>query len=57
MGAWLEGQNSTKVTVVTKWRVSVTIATSLTGTTFHKRFADAVEIVNAGKPLPVTWPE
>jgi hypothetical protein len=54
MGAWIEradGDN-TKVTVVTKRRISVNVATTLTEGTFHKRFAQAVEIVKTGKPLP-----
>ncbi len=58
MGAWVEpvGQEQTKVTVVTKRRIQTNIATTLTETTFHKRFAKAVEIVKAGKPLPLTLP-
>ena len=59
MGAWVEpaGQGQTKVTVVTKRRVATNIATTLTEATFHKRFAQAVEIVKAGKPLPPTPPQ
>ena len=59
MGAWLEpvGRDSTKVTVVTKRRLSTNIATTLTEATFHKRFAQAVEIIKAGKPLPLTPPQ
>ena len=30
---------------------------SLTETTFHRRFAQALEIVKAGKPLPITAPD
>ncbi len=58
MGAWVEpvGQERTQVTVVTKRRLSMNIATTLRETTFHKRFARAVEIVKAGKPLPLTLP-
>ena len=58
MGAWVEpiGQEQTKVTVVTKRRIQTNLATTLTETTFHKRFAKAVEIVKAGKPLPLTLP-
>jgi hypothetical protein len=54
MGAWIEpaGAGSTKVTVVTKRRVTINVATTLTETTFHKRFAQAVEIVKKGQPLP-----
>ena len=59
MGAWIEpaGQNSTKVTVVTKRRIATNIATTLTETTFHKRFAQAVEIVKRGERLPLKPPE
>lgn len=58
MGAWIEtvdGAN-TKVTVVTKRRLATQIATTLTETTFHRRFQQAVEIVKAGKPLPIEPP-
>jgi hypothetical protein len=58
MGAWIgpviEGQ--TKVTVVTKRRVATNLFTTLTETTFHRRFAQAVKIVKAGKPLPLEPP-
>jgi hypothetical protein len=59
MGAWIEpvDRNNTKVTVVTKRRVTVNIATTLTETTYHKRFAQAVEIVKQGKPLPRNTPD
>ncbi len=52
-GAWVEpiDQNHTKITVVTKRRVSINIVTTLTETTFHRLFAQAVEIEKAGKPL------
>lgn len=59
MGAWVEpvDQDHTKVTVITKRRLSTNIATTLTETTFQGRFAEAVAIVKAGKPLPLTPPE
>ena len=59
MGAWVEpvGETRTKVIVVTKRRIATNLATTLTETTFHKRFAQAVEIVKGGKPLPRTPPE
>ncbi len=59
MGAWVDpiDANGTKVTVVTKRRLSMNIATTLTEATFHKRFAQGVDIVKAGKPLPVAPPE
>ena len=59
MGAWIESidQGTTKVTVVTKRRVATNIATTLTETTFHKRFAQAVERVKKGERLPSKPPE
>lgn len=59
MGAWVEptDQNSTKVTVVTKRRIATNLATTLTETTFHKRFAQAVGIVKRGERLPLKPPE
>jgi hypothetical protein len=58
MGAWVaEGSNgNTKVTVVTKRRVQTNLFTSLTETTFHRRFAQAVAIVKSGKKLPAVAP-
>ena len=58
MGAWIEpvDQGSTKVTVVTKRRVATNIATTLTETTFHKRFAQGVEIIKRGDRLPLKPP-
>lgn len=59
MGAWIEpvDRNNTRVTVVTKRRVTMNIATTLTETTYHKRFAQAVDIVKKGQPLPRTVPD
>ena len=59
MGAWIEpiSDQQTKVTVVTKRRVQTNVFTTLMETTFHKRFAQGVEIIKAGKPLPVLPPE
>lgn len=58
MGAWVEpvDANTTKVTCVTKRRIATNIATTLTETTFHNRFRQAVEIVKSGKPLPLEPP-
>ncbi len=58
MGAWIDpiDKESTKVTVVTKRRISTDLATTLTETTFQKRFAQAVDIVKSGKPLPSAPP-
>ena len=59
MGAWVEpaGRGQTKVTVVTKRRMATNIATTLTETTFHKCFGQAVALVKAGPPLPVRPPD
>lgn len=59
MGAWIEpiDKENTKVTVVTKRRVTVNIATTLTEGTYHRRFAQAVEIVKKGQPLPGSPPD
>lgn len=59
MGAWVEpaGRDQTKVTVVTKRRMATNIATTLTETTFHKRFGQAVALVKAGQPLPTRAPD
>ena len=59
MGAWIEsvGKNETKVTVLTKRRISINLATTLTETTFHKRFAQAVKIIKEGKDLPLNPPK
>lgn len=58
MGAWIEkiDSNNTKVTVVTKRRVTINIATTLTEGTFHKRFEEAVGIIRSGKQLPANAP-
>jgi hypothetical protein len=59
MGAWIEAidPTTTKVTVVTKRRIATNIATTLTETTFHRRFRQAVAIVKSGKPLPIEPPQ
>lgn len=59
MGAWIEpvDKDNTRVVVVTKRRIATNIATTLTETTFHKRFAQAVDIIKAGESLPVIPPE
>jgi hypothetical protein len=59
MGAWIDliDKNTTRVTVVTKRRIATNIATTLTETTFHNRFAQAVEIVKKGEKLPSKPPE
>ena len=59
MGAWIEpvDAENTKVTVVTKRRVTINIATTLTEGTYHKRFEQAVELVKSGQPLPHNKPD
>jgi len=59
MGAWIEpiDKENTRVTVVTKRRIATNIVTTLTETTFHKRFAQAVEIVKKGNRLPLEPPD
>jgi hypothetical protein len=59
MGAWIDPMpdGQMKVTVVTKRRVQTNVFTTLTETTFHKRFGQAVEIVKSGKALPPKPPE
>lgn len=59
MGAWIESvdKDNTKVTVVTKRRITINVATTLTEGTYHRRFAQAVEIVKKGQPLPRNVPD
>jgi hypothetical protein len=58
MGVWVRpvDKHNTRVTVVTKRRIALNVATTLTEATFHDRFAQAVDIVKTGKPLPVASP-
>jgi hypothetical protein len=59
MGAWIEpvDKDNTKVTVVTKRRITINVATTLTEGTFHKRFAQGVEIIKKGQRLPPIPPD
>ena len=59
VGVWVEplNDNETKITVVTKRKVQTNLATGLTETTFQDSFSKAVEIVKAGKPLPIEKPD
>jgi hypothetical protein len=59
MGAWIKpiNKDNTEVTVITKRRLTVNIATTLTEGTYHKRFAQAVEIVRRGEKLPARSPD
>lgn len=58
MGAWIDkvSDNETRVTVLTKRRITINIATTLMESTFHRRFAQGVQIVKSGKPLPPLLP-
>ena len=58
VGVWVEPINDeeTKITVVSKRKVQTNLATGLTESTFQESFSKAVEIVKAGKPLPVEKP-
>jgi hypothetical protein len=59
MGAWIKpiDKDTTKVTVVTKRRLTLNVATTLTEGTFQKRFAQEVAIIQSGQPLPQTCPK
>jgi len=58
MGAWIDpvSKDETKVTVLTKRRITINVATTLMESTFHRRFAQGVGIVKSGKPLPSLLP-
>ncbi len=58
VGAWVEpvDKDNTRVTVVIKRKMTTDFATTLTESTFHDRFAQAVDIIRAGKLLPVKSP-
>ncbi len=58
VGVWVEPakKGSTQVTVVTKRKMQTNFVTGLTETTFQERFAEGVEIVKSGKPLPLSAP-
>jgi hypothetical protein len=58
MGAWIDpvGKDETMVTVLTKRRITVNIATTLMESTFHRRFAQGVQIVKSGNQLPALLP-
>jgi len=58
MGAWIMPitEEDMKVTVVTKRRLTLNVATTLTESTFHKRFAQAVDLIKQGKKLPAEAP-
>ncbi len=58
MGAWVEKglPHKTKVTIVTKRRMQTNLFTTLTESTFHKRFTQGVDLIKSGKPLPRSAP-
>jgi len=58
IACWIDPEDPghTKVTVVTMRRYQLSLFTSLTEGTFHHRFAQAVELVQAGQPLPLAPP-
>jgi hypothetical protein len=57
MGAWIDSvDDGTKVTVV-KRRIRWGEMIAFSETTFHRRFAQAVEIVKRGGPLPDSPPD
>lgn len=58
MGAWIKpiNKDGSEVTIITKRRVQTDLFTTLTEETYHKRFAQAVEITKRGNPLPRVAP-
>lgn len=58
MGAWIKpiNKDGSEVTIITKRRVQTDLFTTLTEETYHKRFAQAVEITKGGNPLPRVAP-
>ncbi len=59
MGAWLEkvDDDKTRVTVITKRRISTNIATGMTEDKFHRLFAKGSEILKSGEKLPLSAPD
>ena len=59
MGAWIEesGDNQTKVTVISKRRISTDITTGMTEDKFHRLFAKGSEILKSGEELPLSTPK
>ena len=57
-GAFIEAidPGHAKVTVVTQRRSPTALMTDLTESTFHDLFAQSVDLLKAGKPLPLTSP-
>ena len=59
MVAWIEPMDKkiVRVTVATKRRLPVNPFTDLTEADFHNYFAQGVEMMNSGKPLPSSPPK
>lgn len=60
VGVWIDSvdQNHTKVTIVVKKKHPGSISSlPFTESSFHKKFAQAVEIISSGKPLPLEAPK
>ena len=59
IAVWVDlfGKEYSKVTVVTKRKMQTNFATTLTETTFHREFSQAVEILKSGKPFPAKAPQ
>jgi hypothetical protein len=59
IAVWIEpvDRDHTRVTIVTKRRFIVDPATGLRESTFQQRFAQAVEMLKAGKPLSIKMPD
>jgi len=59
MGAWIEsdGDGKSKVTVISKRRISTQIATGMTEDKFHRWFAKGASIVKSGGKLPSSAPD
>ena len=58
-GAFIESADpgNTRVTAITQRRQSLSVTTDLTETHFHTLFARSVELLKAGKTLPLTAPK
>lgn len=58
VGVWLDevDKENTKITVVTKRKEQLNLATGLTETTFHSSYEKAVNIIKKGEKLPFDKP-
>lgn len=59
MGAWIEKtpDGKSKVTMISKRRISTQIATGMTEKKFHSYFSKGVAILKNGKKLPASAPQ